>query len=115
MCFAYLGSLDHSKSIGTNNLIKEFAHIVTTPEDILLKYGFIEELKQDLKKFDIKQDVSKEFLDIYKLITDRPMDINDIAKKGNIDLKTAMSKLMMLELEGKIKKVSGNSYIKGDE
>ena len=44
-----------------------------------------------------------EYLDIYKLITNNPIDINDIVKRANIDLKTAMSKLTMLELEGKIK------------
>jgi len=118
MYFVFLGSLDNSKSVGTNNLIKEFAQIVTRPEDILLKYGLIEELterKEDIEKKDIKPDIPNEYLDIYKLITNNPIDINDIVKRGNIDLKTAMSKLTILELEGKIKKVAGNRYIKGDD
>ena len=38
MCFAFHGNLGNSKSIGTNNLIKEFAEIVTSPDDILKKY-----------------------------------------------------------------------------
>ena len=118
MCFVYLGSLDNSKSIGTNNLIKEFAQIVTSPEDILFKYGFIEKIDEslnDLDQKDTNDDISKEYLDIFKLITKNPMDINDIIKISNTDLKTVISKLTILELEGKVKKIAGNRYIKGDE
>ena len=118
MCFVYLGSLDNSKSVGTNNLIKEFAQIVTSPEDILLKYGFIEELSEPLNNSDElynNNEIPKEYLDIYNLITQNPIDINEIVKKSNMDLKTAISKLTILELEGKIKKVAGNRYKKGDE
>ena len=118
MYFVYLGSLDNSKSIGTNNLIKEFAQIVTNPGDILIKYGYIEELaerKEYCRKFDTKQDIPKKYLDIYRLINDNPIDINDIVKKSNISIKTAMSKLTMMELEGIIKKVAGNRYIRRDD
>ena len=118
MCFVYLGSLDNSKSTGTNNLIKEFAQIVTSPEDILLKYGFIQKIDEPLNDLNQKytnDDIPKEYLDIFNLITKNPMDINDIVKISNTDLKTVISKLTMLELEGKVKKIAGNRYIKGDE
>ena len=104
--------------MGTNSLIKEFAQIVTTPEDILLKYGFIEIaeksvcMEQSIKNID---DVSEEYKDVYKLITNKPIDVNEIVKNSNIDLKNVISKLTMLELEGKIRKVAGNRYIKGDD
>ena len=118
MCFVFLGSLDNPKSVGTNNLIKEFAQIVTTPEDILLHYGLIEKINEnidDMNYINKIDNIPKEYLDIYNLITKKPVDINEIAIKSKLDLKTVMSKLIMLELEGKIKKVAGNRYIKGDE
>lgn len=118
MYFAFLGSLDNPKSVGTNNLIKEFAQIVTTPEDILLHYGLIEKTNEnldDINHINKIDNVPKEYIDIYTLITKKPIDINEIAKKSKLDLKSVMSKLIMLELEGKIKKIAGNRYIKGDE
>ena len=117
MFFVFLGNLGNSKSLGTNNLIKEFAHIVTTPEDILVKYGFLEPCKdymdkaKDTNKVD---NIPKEYVDIFKVITEEPIDIDDIIHKTKLDLKTLISRLTMLELEGKIKKVAGNRYVKGD-
>ena len=101
MFFVFLGNLGNSKSLGTNNLIKEFAHIVTTPEDILVKYGFLEPCKDYMDKAkDTNQvdNIPKEYVDIFKVITEEPI----------------VSRLTMLELEGKIKKVAGNRYVKGD-
>lgn len=118
MFFAYHGSLDNSKSTGTNNLIKEFAHIVTTPEDILVKYGFIKPQDRIIINSIVTKnevDIPKEYLKVYKSINKKPTDISEIAKKSNTDLKTVMSKLTMLELEGKIKKVAGNRYVIGDD
>ena len=42
------------------------------------------------------------------------MEINQILKLIKIDLKDLMTKLTMLELSGKIKKISGNRYVRGD-
>ena len=116
MFFVFHGSLDNPKSVGTNNLIKEFAQILTTPEDILLKYGLIdhsENIPIITKELNIEKDIPKEYIEIYKVIDEKAIDITEIARKSNTDLKTVMSKLTMLELEGKIKKVSGNRYIRG--
>ena len=117
MFFVFLGNLGNSKSIGTNNLIKEFAQIVTTPEDILLKYGFLEPCEDCLniaKYIKLENNVPKEYEDIFNVITEEPTEIDEISHKLKIDLKTLIPKLTMLELEGKIKKVAGNRYMKGD-
>ena len=111
--FAFHGSLDNNKSTGTNNLIKEFAQIVTEPNDILKKYGLIN-IKQTELKIDETLDIPVEYRDIYKAITKKPIELDDIVRKTCIDLKEVMQKLTMLELEGKIKKISGNRYIRGE-
>lgn len=110
--FVSHGSLDNNKSIGTNNLIKEFAQIVTEPEDILEKYGLID-TKQSMLQINEILDVPEEYREIYKIITEKPIEIDEIVRKLNQDLKEVMQKLTMLELEGKIKKISGNRYIRG--
>ena len=45
--FVSLGNLSNSKSVGTNNLIKEFAFITTEPEDILSYFGFIKPIENN--------------------------------------------------------------------
>ncbi len=114
--FCIPGSLDNTKSIGTNKMIKKFAKIATSPEDILEKYGFIEKEKKlqitKQTKKDILDDISEEYKEIYAIIEKEPIDINEIAKLSNQSLKDIMSKLTMMELDGKITKISGNRYIK---
>ncbi len=111
MFFVFLGSLDNNKSIGTNNLIKEFAQLVTEPKDILKKYGLIG-TEQNKCQIDETLNIPEEYREIYKIITEKPIEINEIARKLEQDLKEVMQKLTMLELEGKIKKISGNRYIR---
>ena len=114
--FCIPGSLDNPKSIGTNNLIKEFAKIVTDPEDILLKLGIlnnglIQETKNQYEKENVIY-IPKELVKIYNVIEKNPIEISEIARKSKTPLKEVISKLTLLELEGKIIKVSGNRYIK---
>ena len=114
--FCIPGSLDNIKSVGTNRLIKDFAKITTSPDDILQQYGFIEIDKKsqniDVIQQTISDDIDEEYKNIYKVIKNEPMDINEIAKLSNENLKDTMSKLTMMELDGKIKKISGNRYIR---
>ena len=119
--FCIPGSLDNPKSIGTNNLIKEFAQIVTNPEDILVKYDLLNKRFIEDKIFEEKEnveslnDISKELLSTYKSIEKKPTEISDILKKSNLNLKELMSNLTILELEGKVMRISGNRYIRKDE
>ena len=112
MFFVYLGSLDNPKSVGTNNLIKEFAKIATCPEDIIKNYDFLHILEENKLNLVTECDVEEEFKDIYKLIVDKPIDINDIVKLTNKSLQEVMQKLIILEIEGKVKKIAGNRYIR---
>ena len=114
MFFVFHGSLDNPKSVGTNNLIKEFAKIVTKPEDIIINYPFLRKkrkIKREILIDDIEE-VQDEYKDIYTLINNQPIDVNEIIRQSKINSKEVMSKLTMLELEGKIKRIYGNKYVK---
>ena len=106
------GSLDNPKSIGTNKLIKEFAKIVLSPNDVLENYKFLH--KKDKIITTNIQSIQKEYEEIYENITDIPISTNEIAKKINADLKEIISKLTMLELDGKIRKIAGDRYIRSE-
>lgn len=111
--FCIPGSLDNPKSIGTNNLIKEFAKIVTSPKDVINNYNFLHKIEVNSNTL-VEEQIPEEYKKIYSLITDISININDIAKKSLLELREVSSKLTMLELDGKVVKLPGNMYIRGD-
>lgn len=113
MYFVFLGNLDNSKSVGTNRLIKEFAKIATSPKDIIENYPFLYKKEESVEINQINE-VEEEYKEIYKVIQNDPIDINDIVKYTNTSLKETIAKLTMLELNGYIKKVSGGRFIRND-
>ena len=105
--FCIPGSLDNSKSIGTNKLIKDFAKLITSPEDIIKNYEF-------LHKIELKKPKEKEENEILKLIKEDPINIDDIVKLSNKNIKEIISEITILELDGKIERLPGNMYIRGE-
>lgn len=114
MYFAYHGSLDNPKSVGTNILIKEGAKIVTSPQDIIANYPFLKKISNLKKKeiIEVDENVPEEYKEIYKALSKDAKDLNELAKNSNLPLNEIMSKLTMLELEGKVEKLPGNKYKK---
>jgi len=112
--FCIPGSLDNCKSVGTNRLIKQFAQIVISPADILEEFGIDVKEEYSYKQKDIEK-IPTEYRKIYNLIQYNPIYINDIAIKSKMDLKELIPQLTMLELNGKITKISGNRYIRSNE
>lgn len=111
--FCIPGSLDNPKSIGTNNLIKEFAKIAISPEDIINNYIFLHKKEVNQNILNVEE-VPEEYREIYNLITEVPININEITKKCHLELKEVSSRLTMLELDEKIVKLPGNMYIRGE-
>lgn len=129
MSFVFHGSLDNPKSVGTNKLIKEFAKIANSPEDIVSNYEFLRKTgkvkkvsnqteafggfsKEDLNQVEELDEMAKEYREIYKVISENPIHIEDIVRLSHMNLKEVISKLTLLEIEGKIKKIAGNRYIR---
>lgn len=110
--YALPGNIENSKSVGTNNLIKQGAKLVTCPEDIIKKYDFLQKLcineQIDDSVYNNTEDVDDEYKDLYKIIKYEPIDINDVARLCKMSFHELMSKITMLELDGKIKKMPGN-------
>lgn len=89
--FALPGPVDSKQSEGTNYLIKEGAHCVTSPEDILLFFG-IEKKKRELY-------FTQEEREILFLLK-KPLDVeelHEITKKSLSELYTILFSLQMKE------------------
>lgn len=100
--------------VGTNNLIKKGAILVTSTKDIIDKYNFLkfldfkyieteQKIKQNLE-LKIKDKAGRE---VYILIKNGIKEVNEIAKKSNKSISEITNILLMLELDGVIKKIAG--------
>lgn len=108
--FCIPSSLESSKGITPNKLIKEGASLVTNIEDIINKYPEL-----NLKKIDLKKDnfIKKEYKDIYNMLDkEEAIHINEIAKKLKLEINEVSYKLTMMELEDKVVSLPGNNFKK---
>lgn len=99
-------AINESKGIGTNNLIKKGARLVTNTQEIINSY---ETLKlHPINKKEIV--INHEYLEVYKVIKNIPTSIDEIYSKINKNTSEINMILTMLEMEEKIRQVSGTMY-----
>ena len=140
--FCIPGSLEYSKSNGTNKLIKEGAFIATDVKDIIDKYKYLKKVRkkriiiEETKKGNIKEinskkedkkssnykgeinDIKKEetidekYKSIYELIPKEGINVNDMIIENRLNPAEVMEKITMLEIMGKVKRKAGNKYFK---
>lgn len=108
--FCIPNSIDESKGVGTNNLIKKGAKLVTSPEDIIDKYKDLKLKKVNQKREEVF--ISPEYIDVYKSIKNTPTDLDEIYTKINKNVSEINMIITMLEMDGKIRQVSGTKYEK---
>lgn len=103
--------------VGTNKLLKNGAKCVVTAEDILQEYEFLRNLKVNNNINNYKEkinivEVPKEYREIYKSIGNEPTHINIICNKTKLDITEVNAGLTILELEGYIERLVGNTFRK---
>lgn len=115
--FCIPNSLDNNKGVGTNELLKKGAKLATNIEDILLECNIpIIKYDEDITDVQIKENtkkkVNKEYKKIYDILSDTPINSNEICKRLKITISEVNSKLLFMEMDGLVKRIAGNSYIK---
>lgn len=109
--FAVPGSIFSQNSEGTNNLIKSGAKLVSKPIDVLEEFGIIQELeKVEYHKDSLK--LTKEEKIIVDILSNEPIQINEIIQKSSFDASKINSLLLLLELKGIIKNLGEGYYSK---
>lgn len=104
-------SLEQKEGIGTNRQIKNGAKLVTTPEEILEELNIkTEKIKKEEKVIEIIN-VPEEYLPVYKYISKRPINIDEICKKTKMEVSKVNYILTMLELEGYIEQLPGKFFV----
>jgi len=108
--FCIPGSLDNPKSIGTNKMIQNGAKLVTSVEDIVGEFNFLEKV---CSVCEVKcEDIDEQYKDVFDLLSDVPIEFEELVKKSDLKVNELMTKLTMLELDGKIDRLSGNRFVK---
>lgn len=106
-------NIDSKNGIGTGRLIQKGAKLVLTPQDILVKFGInkahIAEKKISTEKV-IK--VDRQYKEIYEALTKVPINVNEICKRTGKNIIEVNTTLTMLELQGLVKQVGVNEFIK---
>ncbi|MBU3182419.1 DNA-processing protein DprA [Clostridium psychrophilum] len=103
------GSIFSYESKGTNKLIKDGAYPLTSANDIFNLMGV--EMKDSSKNV-VKSVCSQVNKQIYNIIDDSPIHINDIIRATNIDIKQLYGILFEMQIKNQILCLSGNYYVK---
>ena len=110
--FCIPSSLENIKGKTTNELIQKGAILVTDVNDILEYYQDINFLPRNIKPKNDFIDISSNLLQIYEIIKDVPIDINEISRKTKMSISDVNYKTMILELENKIVQLPGKRFVR---
>ena len=104
--FSLPGNVDIINSSGTNELIKNGAIFVTEVKDVLDQFTV-------QNKEENKEEINQEYKKVYDVLGAMPMHINEICKKTNSSMAEINQIITMLEIEGLIKSLPNNEFVKG--
>jgi DNA processing protein len=107
--FAVPGPIFSPQSVGTHELIKKGAKLVSRTEDILEELNLETETKKEAP-IQRNPDTSEEKI-ILEILTHNPLHIDNIAKLSKLGTSAAASTLAMMEIKGWIRNIGGQNYI----
>ena len=101
-------AINDINGVGTNKLIKKGAKLVTETKDILEEFSFIEYKEEKIKSIENNRPiVNKKYEEVFLEIGEKPIEIEEICYKTKKNFQEVSEILLMLEIEGYIKKVVG--------
>lgn len=118
--YAVPADIFNADSAGTNKLIKQGAKPVTTADDIINEYPYLEIIPLSEKRTEEKQRDKLKSLDLSALndlqikivneLNNEPLHIDEISRITGVASFEINSELVMLELQGIVRKLNGNIY-----
>lgn len=110
-------TLEDKNGVGTNNLLKAGAKLITKPEEIgrYLNTKIINEKTIDKEVYQKEKSISKkikkiekEYQEIYKILLKGQIGVNQLAQKLKLPIATLNGYLTMMEIRGYIVSLPGN-------
>lgn len=109
--FAIPHALTSPNAVGTNNLIKNGAHLVNSAKDILEILN-LQEIKQFIGNREILPDSPTE-AKLLEYLDKEPHHVDEITKLTQLDSPTVNATLTMMEMKGKVRNLGGMMYVLG--
>ena len=110
--FSLPGKVDSGNSFGTNELIKQGAKLVTCIDDILAELALpvvnARKLKVNLEPVVCESEESE----LYDLISDQSIQLDDLVEKTKMDIPRISDILLKLQLKKLIKQLPGRQFIR---
>lgn len=109
--YALPGPVDSHLSQGCNELIRQGAGILLSPEEALEELGFFKQ-NQSEKCFDKKIILETAENIVYSCLDFYPQNIEQLVSKTKLPVSELLNILMSLELRGVIQQISKNYYVR---
>lgn len=111
--FVVPGSINDELYEGSNLVLKEGAYCIRNAKDILEKYKMFQNEKCISEyKTQKQKEVAEELKNVYAQIRDYPKSISEICAIVKEPTNKILAKLIMLEVNGAIKKIDEENYIR---
>jgi DNA processing protein len=105
------GPIGRPTSVGTNELIRDGAHAVLTPEDVL--YELKVRPSRDVERAPAKPlDIDEDSLPTWQALGDEPMHLDEIAGRSGLPADEVSLALLSLELVGRVRALPGGRYVR---
>lgn len=103
------GSIFNKNSIGTNNLIKQGAKIITSIDDVLEVYQITSKNQFTISKKDIIFGSFEESA-IYEILSSGPLSIDKIVISSRLNVNVVIASLTKMELSNLIENIGNQNY-----
>jgi len=107
--FAVPGKITAPLSKGTNLLIKQGAHPLLDPQDILDVLNMTMVADQKIIQRSLPSDPKEALL--YKVVGDEPLHVDEISSQVKMPIEEVTSTLALMELKGMVRKMFGMRYV----
>jgi DNA processing protein len=113
--FAIPGSIHNPLTRGCHQLIRQGAKLVESADDIVTELAplvghLLEELEAPTPAGETAVDTDEEYVKLLHALGHDPVSIDELVTRCGLTIEQVSSMLLILELEGKIEKLSGGRY-----
>jgi len=113
--FAIPGSIHNPLSRGCHQLIRQGAKLVEAADDIVSELAplvghLLEEMEAPMPSVESAADADEEYAKLLAALGHDPVDVDALVARSGLTIEQVSSMLLILELEGKIEKLSGGRY-----
>jgi DNA processing protein len=111
--FAIPGSVASPVSCGVNQLLKDGAHLVTGPDDILQSlWPQVPSPQTRTRTEAIAAGLSGNTLDLFRLLGDEPRNIDELVRSSGLTPMDVSAILLHLELQGAVETLPGMRFVR---